>query len=138
MRDEQLRRGQAPFLLPTAVLVDGKASASAVQALAKRILYPPAGWAEELDDRRSVRGKLTVTFAGELPGGGRAVLLLRARQRSAVPEDAEHGPLIPLGHNAGARGWQPFVLPMGLPLTPDMTIQFNINAPLSRLLLGRG
>ncbi|MFC6663917.1 hypothetical protein ACFP9V_00095 [Deinococcus radiopugnans] len=52
--------------------------------------------------------------------------------------DSQFGLLQPLGHNAGARGWQPFVLPIGLPLTPDMTIQFNINAPLSRLLLGRG
>lgn len=139
MRDEQLRRGQAPFLLPTIVLVGGVASDRAVQALAKRILYPPAGWLEELDDGRSVSGSLTVTFAGDLPGGGQAALLLRARQRGgALPEDAAYGPLMPLGHNAGARGWQPFVLPLGILLRPDMTVNLDINAPLSRLLLGRG
>ena len=40
------------------------------------MLYPPALWPEELDDRTSLSGAFTVTFAGELPGGGDAALLV--------------------------------------------------------------
>ncbi|SMB93244.1 hypothetical protein [Deinococcus hopiensis] len=138
MRDEALRRGQAPFLLPSAVLKDGTPSPSALAALRKRTLYPPTKWAEELDDSKSVRGLLTVTFAGSFPGGGWAVLLLRAKRGKDVPVDATYGPLHPLGHNPQVRGWQPFVLPLGTLLTPDLTITLNIDAPLSRCLLGRG
>lgn len=137
MIDAPLRRGQAPFLLPTRVEVGGEPNPKALAALAKRILYPPAKWKDELDDRTSARGLLTVTFAGELPGGGHAVLYLRARSGKAPPVCAVHGALQPLGHNAGKRGWQPFILPIELSLEPDMTITTNINAPLSCLLLGR-
>lgn len=138
MRDEPLCRGQAPFLLPTEVRVAGLPSPRALAALAKRILYPPALWPEELDDRTSLRGAFTVTFAGELPGGGDAALLGRVKAGKVAPEDAVYGPVTLLGHNAEARGWQPFVLPLNTPLTPDMTVTISINAPLSRLLLGRG
>ena len=142
MREERLRRGQAPLLLPTSVRVGDAEdpSPSALRAIAKRLLYPPAGWLEEMDDRTSVKGRLNITFAGSLPGGGRAVLLLRARRGSrADPVDAGYGPLQPLGHNAGTRGWQPYVLPLALvSLTPDLTLTLNIDAPVSRVLLGRG
>lgn len=140
MRDEPLRRGQAPLLLPTEVRVGtGDPSASALRALAKRILYPPAGWTDELDDRTSIKGRLTLTFGGSLPGGGPAVLLLRARRGSRRdPVDRQYGPLTPLGHSAGARGWQPYLLVLGEPLTPDLTLILDIDAPLSRALLGRG
>lgn len=146
MIDAPLRRGQAPFLLPTRVEVNGEPNPKALAALAKRILYPPAKWKDELDDRTSARGLLAVTFAGELPGGGHAVLYLRAKAGREPPVCAIHGPLHPLGHNAGKRGWQPFVLPLvtaegsevePLGLVPDLTINTNINAPLSRMLLGR-
>ena len=138
MRDEQLRRGQAPFLLPTRVLIGEEESPAALRALAKRILYPPARWPEELDDRTHVRGLLTVTFAGALPGGGGAALLGRVRVGQAAPRDADYGPLTLLGHNAAARGWQPFALRLPVVRTPDLTINLDIDAPLSRLLLGRG
>lgn len=139
MRDEPLRRGQAPFLLPTEVRVAGQPSPRALAALAKRILYPPALWPDELDDRTSLSGAFSVTFAGELPGGGDAALLGRVRVKGPrLPKEATYGPVTLLGHNAGAKGWQPFVLALGQPLAPDVELDLRFDAPLSRLLLGRG
>lgn len=139
MREEQLRRGQAPFLLPVQVMVRGEASPAALAALAKRTLYPPARWPEEMNDGLTASGPMTVSFGGSLPSGGDAVLFGRVRtRRGKVPMDVQHGPVILLGHSAQAGGWQPFALPLAQPLVPEMTVEVNLNAPLSRLLLGRG
>lgn len=141
MREQQLRRGQAPFLRPTRAQVrQGDAWVDSPQALAaldKRVLYPPARWPEELDDRTSAPGRLRLTFAGDLPGGGAATLLLRVRVSSRRPECALHGPVILLGHNADRSGWHPATLQLSAPLTAGMTVDLDLNARVSRALLGR-
>ncbi len=118
--EEPLPKGAAPLSLPLTVEVwreDVQAwavSESARLALSKRVLYAPAQWPEELDDRTSTRGRVRVTFPA---GDGRAVLLLRARaptgrplviEVNGVPVTARR-----LGHNAPRRGWHPYVLRTG-------------------------
>lgn len=141
MREPQLRRGQGPLLRPTRAQVrQGSAWVDSPQALAaldKRILYPPARWPEELDDRTSAPGRVRLTFQGDLPGGGTATLLLRVRVGSRLPECTLHGPVTLLGHNADRNGWHPATIQLDTPLTADMTVELDLNARVSRALLGR-
>ncbi|WP_019585213.1 hypothetical protein [Deinococcus apachensis] len=146
-REERLKRGQPPAHLPSVVEVwrneQWEFSPSALKALGKRFLFPPAGWAEELDDGSSVRGRLRVGWAGAvMPGGGRVAFLLRAKvpkgRLPALTWQDQPLTVYPLGHDAGLRGWQPFLAVTGLPY-PEGLLQgvLTSNAPLSRLLLTR-
>ena len=137
MRDLPLPRGQAPALLPSAVLIAGQHSPGALAALAKRTLYPPALWPEELDDRTAVKGALTIIFEN-VPPYIRESPVLFGRIRGAglrPPAEVTYGPVRLLGHNAQARGWHPFLLSVPSVKTPKITLELRFDAPVSRLLL---
>lgn len=131
LHDEPLRRGEAPLRLPLAATVEG---VDVLPRVAKRILYPPAEWPEELDDRTSAAGPLTLTFglpdpprppAGEDPGEKwEAALVLRLKTRaSVITVNGEGYPLLKLGHNAPARrGWHPYVV--AVPVAATYTLEF--------------
>ncbi|WP_288481023.1 hypothetical protein [uncultured Deinococcus sp.] len=152
---EPLKRQESPLRLPSLVDVwRGGAwagDAAALRALRKRVLYQPAGWAEELDDRSSVRGRLRLHYPYDTPTPGEsgypqvvATLLLRGRRpREALEVTVRLPGRAPqvvaaqlLGHNAPeARGWHPYVLPLG-PLPPGpVVVELTTPAPLSRALL---
>lgn len=133
MRDQYIPPGQGPAARPTQVLVlrgtDWVESAAALAALNKRLLYPPAGWPEELDDRTSAAGPLRVTY--ERTGN---TLLLRVRVTGRVPTCAIHGPVTLLGHHARTpppRGWHPATLVVG----DAAQVELRLNQPVSRALL---
>lgn len=151
---EPLPRGQAPLLLPSRVEVwrDGawQESDTARKALSKRILYPPARWPEELDDRTSVKGRLRLTYPGAAPPTDAqgypktyAHLLIRAkRPRRPLTltrwQDGAGTPLPAalLGHNAAEpRGWHPYLLTAGLLPPGPVVIELDSPVPLSRALL---
>ncbi|MVN86918.1 hypothetical protein GO986_09085 [Deinococcus sp. HMF7620] len=142
--NEALRRGQAPMIRPSKVEVFREGvflvSAPALKALDKRVLYPPASWPEELDDRTKVTGRLRLTFADTFPGGGFGVLELRVLVKKAIPVCALHGPVFLLGHHATdppQPGWHPALLPLGpLPTTPLIT-QIHLDTAVSRALISR-
>ncbi|WP_034383027.1 hypothetical protein [Deinococcus sp. YIM 77859] len=136
-RDEPLPRGAAPLRVPVAAEVQRggqwEASPGALAALAKRVLYAPAGWPEELDDRTHVRGPVRLTWEGS---AGEAVLLLRAKPQAGRPlEVSVNGAVYParrLGHNAlEKRGWHPYLVETR---ERDPTLVLTANAPLSRVL----
>ena len=146
--------GQPPWHLPLTVEVfrDGgwEAAANARTALSKPALYPPARQLEELNDSSGVPAKtaLRLSWAGPiLPAGpgpaAQAALLLRAKVGTGkLPEVVVGGsPAVvwALGRNAGASGWQPFLVTWGAgyPAVHPGTITVTCSAPLSRLLLTR-
>ncbi|MFC4637000.1 hypothetical protein [Deinococcus hohokamensis] len=149
---EPLAVGQPPFQLPSLVEVwdeEGQAwqpSFTALKALRKRMLYRPAEWPEELDDRSSVAGRtrLRVTFTGPvMPSPDLAVvaLMLRAKvshgQRPEVHVNGELADVLALGVNAGRRGWQPFLVVTTLSYPRLGPVEVTSDQPLSRLLLTR-
>lgn len=136
-QDEPLPRGEAPLRLPSQVEVwkekRWEVSTSALTALAKRTLYAPAGWLDELDDRTSVRLPVRITWAAAT---GQAVLLLRAKPPSGkaleVTVNGTPYAALKLGHNAPEkRGWHPYVVVTRE--TPPVLV-ITANAPLSRVL----
>ncbi|KQR37720.1 hypothetical protein [Deinococcus sp. Leaf326] len=127
LHDEPLARPAPPLLLPVTATVGGR---DVRRAVAKRVLYPPAQWPEELDDRAATGGPLALTFALPplLPGQVRgAALLLRLKLQSGVDTLTVNGQpilLSKLGHNADtARGWHPYVVPV--PVAPTYTLTFR-------------
>lgn len=145
-----LRRGQAPWLRPTRAQVQRAGqwvdSPRALAALDKRILYPPVGWPEELDDGRSASGLLRLTFTDTFPiplapAVLQGVLHLRVRVSGGrVPACAIHGPVILLGHNTTEplpRGWHPAALLTGALSDGPTTLDLHLDVPCSRALLGR-
>lgn len=133
-----LKRAQAPFVLPDRCLLNDQPSASALRAVRKRLLYSPAKWPEELDDRSSVRGALTLTFdtSDYAVSGWPALLLIRARMSGPPVTDAALGPLTILGHNPQQHGFQAYLLDIQQEFAPgELTVTLNINAPISRALL---
>ncbi|WP_027459259.1 hypothetical protein [Deinococcus murrayi] len=138
--DEPLRRGEAPLLLPLTATVAGEDVRAKV---AKRVLYPPAEWPEELNDRTSTRGPLTLTFklpdpprpaSGDDPGETwEAALVLRLRTRAdTITVNGESVTLSKLGHNADERrGWHPYVVPV--PVAAAYTLEYE--GQCSRALL---
>lgn len=148
---EPLPRREPPLLLPERVDVwQGRwlESEAALRALRKRLLYQPAGWDEELDDRSSVRGRLRLHYPYEVidaPGTRTTgTLLVRVRRpRTADPwaRLRRNGVFSPLeatflGHNVTeVRGWHPCTLALGRLSSGTVTIELETTAPLSRALL---
>ncbi|GGR68292.1 hypothetical protein GCM10008959_32980 [Deinococcus seoulensis] len=72
-RDEPLPRARAPWLRPTLVerwnaqAQTWEASPAALAILARRSAFSPAGWPDEIDDRRKVPGRLRVTYPAGPP-----------------------------------------------------------------------
>lgn len=139
-RDEEaLPLGTGPLILPTQVEVwqDGTwmVSEAALVALRKRVLYAPAQWPEELDDRTRTPGRVRVTYPDSPL---KATLLIRAqlpaRQAVTITVNGVPVPVVRLGHNADARGWQPALLRTN---QPGATYELNSPYPLSRALLLR-
>lgn len=132
--DEPLRRGEAPLLLPLTARVR---DLDVRPRVAKRVLYAPCGWDEELDDRTSTSGPLDLTF--ELPPAPRAgetweaALALRVNAaQETLRVNGQDLPLRRLGHNADRkRGWHPAVV--GVPVSTAYTLEFR--GRVSRALL---
>lgn len=127
LHDEPLARAAPPLLLPVTATVGDR---DVRRAVAKRVLYPPAQWPEELDDQISTGGPLRLTFAVPSPVPEQiqgAALLLRLKlppQTDTITVNGEALPLSRLGHNAeAARGWHPYVMPV--PATGLYTLTFR-------------
>lgn len=135
--DEPLAKGRGPLLLPTKAEVPTQGawgvSEKALAALAKRVLYQPAGWPEELDDSKAVRGEMRVSFSEALD---RAVLLIRGRALDgkpfAVKVNGDDAVLHKLGHNSPEkRGWHPYLLEV---TTPNKELLLSSNGEITRCL----
>lgn len=127
LHDEPLKRAAPPLLLPVTATVQGR---DVRRTVAKRLLYPPAQWPEELDDSRSTSGPLVLTFRVTPPAQGQvqgAALLLRLKlppRVDSIKVNGEEMPLPRLGHNADtARGWHPYAL--SVPATSLYTLEFR-------------
>ncbi|AFD25921.1 hypothetical protein [Deinococcus gobiensis] len=139
LHDEPLKRGEGPLLLPTSATVQGR---DVRRAVAKRVLYPPAQWPEDLDDSQNTGGPLVLTFViPPLPTGQQqgAVLLLRLKlppQADTLSVNGEAWPIARLGHNAQtARGWHPYVVPV--PVATTYTLEFKGRCSRALLCLRR-
>lgn len=135
--DDPLAKGEGPLLLPLKAEVQAGgawgASPEALTALAKRVLYQPAGWRDELDDSTKVKGEVKVTFDAAL---NKAALLIRGRATGgkafAVTVNGQAATLHKLGHNAPEkRGWHPYLLEVA---TSEKTILLSSNGEISRCL----
>lgn len=139
-RDEEaLPLGTGPLTLPTQVEVrqDGAwmVSEPALAALSKRVLYAPAQWPEELDDRTRTPGRVRVTYPDSpLKGALLIRAQLPARQAVTITVNSVPVPVVRLGHNADARCWQPALLRTN---QPGATYELDSPYPLSRALLLR-
>ncbi|GGO22271.1 hypothetical protein [Deinococcus humi] len=137
-QDEVLARGEGPLLLPlTAVAVRDDGPVDVMAAVAKRILYQPAEWPQERDDRKATAGPLVLTFPETpRPGDGQsraAALLLRLKTtKPTIKVNDQEIELIRLGHNASEkRGWHPYTVPV--PVGTTYTLEFT--GQCSRALL---
>ena len=142
---EALKKGQGPLDLPIKVEVkDDKGtwqpSPAGLKALAKRMLYQPAGWPEELSDGTSISKAARVTFATT---DERMLLWLRlkvsAEEAPTLKVDGVTVALLRLGHNAPEkRGTHPYlaeiVTPLGDDGQPKKTLTLEFSGRLSRLL----
>lgn len=146
-RDEPLPRGHAPWLQPTLVQRwDAQAQAwvdapAALAILARRSAYSPAGWTDEIDDRRKVLGKLRVTYPPGPPLLDQPFTRILTARGTLPPRpwliDDQPADLWPLGPYArlNAAGRYPRgVYPLAV-ITPLFTAP---NAPLTFTLDLRG
>lgn len=141
---EALKKGQGPLDPPIKAEVKEKevwkASDSALRALAKRMLYQPAGWPEELSDGTNVGRLVRVTFDTT---DERLLLWLRlkvnAGQEPTFSIEGRPVQLLRLGHNAPEKnGFHPYFVEIETPRGNDgklkKTLTLEYNGKLSRLL----
>lgn len=133
--DEPLKRREPPLSLPA----EAKTGNVDVRAkVAKRILYQPSEWPEELDDRTSVTGMLRLVFHIPTVQSGeevRAALLLRLKTKAeTIRVNGAECSLVKLGHNADQRrGWHPYVVPV--PTSSAGVYRLEFEGQCSRALL---
>lgn len=139
-QDEPLKKGEGPYRLPKSATVDGR---DVLGAVAKRTLYQPAHWVDEVSDGTSTTGPLALDF-GALPvvpppgpeqKTGKLVAALHLRYKGKKPEinvDGTPTPLIKLGHNAAEKsGWHAYVLDV----PPQQTYTLTYSGRISLALL---
>lgn len=117
LHDEPLKRREPPLLLPAEAKTGAALNVDVRAKVAKRILYQPSEWPEELDDRTSVTGMLRLIFHIPTVQSGekvRAALVLRLKTKAeTVRVNGVECSLFKLGHNADQRrGWHSYVVPV--------------------------
>lgn len=133
---EPLAKGEGPLRLPGgAELFEGArvvGGGAPLAAVAKRLLYAPAEWPEELDDRTGIRGGVRLTWA---QAQGKAVLLIRARAPATgltVQVDGKEIAPRKLGHNVRERrGYHSYLL---VTEATGRTLDLKTNGVLTRVL----
>ncbi len=138
LHDEPLKRREPPLLLPAEAKTGAALNVDVRAKVAKRLLYQPAEWPEELDDRTSVTGMLRLVFHIPTVQSGeevQAALLLRLKTKAkTLRVNGVECPLYKLGHNADERrGWHPYVVPVPSSSAGVYTLDFE--GQCSRALL---
>lgn len=133
---EPLAKGEGPLRLPAgAELVEGArvvGGGTPLAAVAKRLLYAPAEWPEELNDKTGIKGAVRLTWA---TAAGQAVLLVRAKAPSTGLRCNVDGVEVQpwkLGHNTPEkRGFHPYLL---VTAAKGNTLTLETNGTLTRVL----
>ena len=133
---EPLAKGTGPLGVPIAAdplegaQVVGRVE-SPLAAVAKRLLYSPAQWPEELDDQTGIRGEVRLTWAHAT---GRAALLIRARAAPGLACTVNGIKVQPqkLGHNVSEkRGYHTYLL---VTEATGAALTLSTNSVLTRVL----